>query len=57
MTSQVAQVCSLLCNVQNIRICMGEKTNVSVAHECKRIFNKIRLTLLKRQQTGSNKTH
>ena len=28
---------ALLRNVQNIRICMGEKTIVSVDYECKRI--------------------
>ena len=36
---------------------MGEQTNVSVAYGRKRIFNKNRLTLLKRKQTGSSKTH
>ena len=33
---QVAQASALLRNVQNIKICMGEKTVVSVAYECKR---------------------
>ena len=28
---------ALLCNIQDIRICMGEETIVSVAYECKRI--------------------
>ena len=37
---------ALLYNVQNIRICMGEKTVVCVVYECKRIEIKKRLTSL-----------
>ena len=48
----------MLRNVQNDKDLYGrKKTNVSVAYGRKRIFNKNQLTLLKRQQTGSNKTH
>ena len=38
---------ALLCNVQNIRICMGKKPIVSVTYENERISIKKQLTLIK----------
>ena len=38
---------ALLRNIQNIRICMGKKTFVSVTYENERISKKKQLTLLK----------
>ena len=38
---------ALLCNIQNIRICVGKKPMVSVTNENERISIKKQLTLLK----------